>query len=414
MSARYDTIIVGAGVAGSTAAILLARAGWSVALVEKHEFPRRKVCGEALSAGNLALLDELGIGSDFADLAGPSLRRTAIFAGDEALIASLPRFDDPRHAWGRALGREHLDTLLALRASALGADIWQPWTLMSVSSDEHGHLCELSSRSSRAFATLFAPIVIEANGSWESDPFVRERRRSPSRPSDLFAFKANFEGADLAADLLPLLAFPGGYGGMVTAGQGILTLSCCIRRDELRECRVQARDASAGEAVQAHLEAHCAGARRALRDARRAGNWLAVGPIRPGIRPASRGEGRFAIGNAAGEAHPIVAEGISMAIQSAWLLCERLIAQGDRARASHAQRAIARDYAAAWRRSFTTRIRAAALFAHLAMRPHAARVLLPLLRRHPSIVTVGARLSGKVRRSVDLGRTQRLLSGALK
>ena len=97
-----------------------------------------------------------------------------------------------------------------------------------------------------------------------------------------------------------------------------------------------------------------------------------------------------------------------MAIQSAWLLCERLIAQGDR---RNAQRRVACEYAAAWRRSFATRIRAAALFAHLAMRPAAASVLLPLLRRYPEIVTIGARLGGKVRRSVDPAAAQRALSG---
>ena len=47
---RHDALIVGAGPAGSAAARLLAQAGWSVALVEKAEFPRRKVCGEFISA----------------------------------------------------------------------------------------------------------------------------------------------------------------------------------------------------------------------------------------------------------------------------------------------------------------------------------------------------------------------------
>ena len=42
MQHHYDIIIMGAGPAGSTAAILLARAGWSVALIEKQAFPRRK------------------------------------------------------------------------------------------------------------------------------------------------------------------------------------------------------------------------------------------------------------------------------------------------------------------------------------------------------------------------------------
>jgi flavin-dependent dehydrogenase len=289
----------------------------------------------------------------------------------------------------------------------VGAEVWQPWTVTAVASAEHSHRCAVSSRESGDSTTLQAPILIAANGSWESDALSGARRRTPARASDLFAFKASFSAADLPRDLLPLLAFPGGYGGMVTADHARVTLSCCIRRDALRQCRALQPSASAGDAVLAHLEAHCTRVHRALRHARREGNWLAVGPIRPGMRPTSRGQGMFAIGNAAGEAHPIVAEGISMAIQSAWLLCDLLVA-GDR---RHAQRRVAREYAAAWRRSFATRIRAAALFAHLAMRPAAASVLLPLLRRYPEIVTIGARLGGKVRRSVDPAAAQRVLSG---
>ena len=48
MRTGFDALIIGAGPAGSSAAILLARAGWSVALIEKQRFPRRKVCGLSL------------------------------------------------------------------------------------------------------------------------------------------------------------------------------------------------------------------------------------------------------------------------------------------------------------------------------------------------------------------------------
>jgi hypothetical protein len=65
MRSTRDARSSGAGPAGSTAAIILARAGWSVALVEKESFPRRKVCGECLAAGNLPLLDALGVGEAF-------------------------------------------------------------------------------------------------------------------------------------------------------------------------------------------------------------------------------------------------------------------------------------------------------------------------------------------------------------
>ena len=78
MQTDYDAVIVGAGPSGSTAAILLAQAGWSVALIEKQCFPRRKVCGECIAASNLPLLDALGIGDVFASMAGPELRLSLI------------------------------------------------------------------------------------------------------------------------------------------------------------------------------------------------------------------------------------------------------------------------------------------------------------------------------------------------
>lgn len=46
---HFDVIIIGAGPAGSQAAYHLAAAGWSVLLLDKARFPRRKVCGGGLT-----------------------------------------------------------------------------------------------------------------------------------------------------------------------------------------------------------------------------------------------------------------------------------------------------------------------------------------------------------------------------
>src|SRR6478735_9817102 len=90
MTTRFDVAIVGAGPAGAAAAILLARAGWSVALIERQAFPRRKVCGECIAASNLALLDALGIGAEVERLGGAELRRVALMRGAASVIAPLP------------------------------------------------------------------------------------------------------------------------------------------------------------------------------------------------------------------------------------------------------------------------------------------------------------------------------------
>jgi len=73
-----------------------------------------------------------------------------------------------------------------------------------------------------------------------------------------------------------------------------------------------------------------------------------------------------------------------MAMQASALLARLLIAHRGE------------DYARAWRRSFAPRIRAASLYAHLAMNDAARIAALGLLGAVPSLIALGARLSGKL------------------
>src|SRR3981081_1645636 len=133
-----DALIIGGGPGGATAALLLAKAGWSVGLIEKADFPRRKVCGEFLSATNLPLLRHLGVAESFLEFAGPGVRQVGLFAGNRVITADMPRPRDEDgcgEGGGRALVRDHLDTLLLSRAAAAGASIWQPWSATDLTAD---------------------------------------------------------------------------------------------------------------------------------------------------------------------------------------------------------------------------------------------------------------------------------------
>lgn len=389
----YDALVIGGGPAGATAARLLAHAGWSVAVVEKAAYPRRKVCGEFIAATSMPLLRELGAEDAYEARAGAEVRRVGVFAGETVLTSPMPR-SAGGSGWGRALAREHLDLLLLDAARDAGAVCWQPWSAVALRRAGDGWICTIATKD--ASRELEAALVIAAHGSWERGP-VDAGAAAPHRASDLLAFKAHFVDAPLAADLMPLLVFPGGYGGMVQTSDGRVSLSCCVRRDALARCRARHPGRSAGDAVLAHLEASCRGVREALHPARLEGAWLAAGPIRPGIR-ARDADGVFRIGNLAGEAHPIVAEGISMAMQSAWLLCRALAAAGDAAFRGRA--AVAQAYAAQWNAAFATRIHAAALFAQVLMRPAGAGLVVPVLKQFPGVLTACATLSGKTRQVV--------------
>ena len=228
----YDAIVIGAGPAGSSTAFALAQLGRAVAIVEKSEFPRRKVCGEFLSATNLSLLARFGLDKTWRAEAGPEVRRVGLFAAGSRIEAPMPR--SPDGGYGRALGRDRLDGLLLKMAGEAGAVVFQPW--QAVRATAEGDVQALRIVSGREEMSLRAPVVIGAHGSWEPGKLQSQLERT-FKSSDLFGFKAHFTSAQMEADLMPLLLFPGGYGGMVWSDRGHLSVSCCIRRDMLAELR---------------------------------------------------------------------------------------------------------------------------------------------------------------------------------
>ena len=349
---KVDVCIAGGGPAGATAALLLARAGHSVVVLEKARFPRRKVCGEFIAASGIEFLRTLGLGAELDAAAGPEVRTIALWVGDCALEARMPAW----HAsapYPRALARETLDTFLLDHARRHGA-----------------HVIHAPDPA------IEARVLIDARGSWHKGPGA----------SDLLGFKAHLRGTKLAPGTIALVPFSGGYAGLVDSGGGRATLACCVRRSSLEALRPQG--AAAGDSLLEHLTGRSRSFAQALRGATREGAWLGAGPLRPGTRSLYH-DGAFAIGNAAGEAHPIVGEGIAMAMRSAELLCEPLSAALS---STYSAPAVARAYRLAWWRAFGLRLHASLLFANLAMRPAIAERLIGAT---PGLLTAAAALSGK-------------------
>jgi flavin-dependent dehydrogenase len=385
---RADVLVIGGGPSGATAAFLLARAGRRVTVLEKASFPRRKVCGEFVAASGLQILGGLGAGEALLASAGPEVRRVALWHAGTALEAPMPPASasaPPRYP--RAIPRERLDTLLLERAAACGAEVHQPATALELKRTRDGFVCLAAARRGAPGMELEARAVIAAHGSWEPGSLPTQARRNRPRGTDLLAFKAQFRGCVLPAHAIVLSPYAGGYGGAVDIGDGSATFACCIRRDTLEALRARSGTA-AGEAVFRHALAASAKLRAAFANAAREGAWMAAGPLRPGARPLCR-EGIFAVGNAAGESHPLAGEGLSMALRSAAFLCAPLIAALEAGYAAEMAQAVASEYRSRWRRVFMRRLWSSACYASLARHPSALEWL-----RAPSLVSLAMRLGG--------------------
>lgn len=108
-----DVLVIGAGPAGSLAAIAAVRGGACVTLVDRAHLPRAKVCGSCLSDAGMAVLRDSGLLDAVAD--GVPLRTLALQGGGRAVRVA-------REA-GVAIGRHELDARLAAHARAAGVDV---------------------------------------------------------------------------------------------------------------------------------------------------------------------------------------------------------------------------------------------------------------------------------------------------
>ncbi|MCC6677437.1 MAG: FAD-dependent oxidoreductase [Phycisphaerales bacterium] len=353
--------IIGAGPAGSAAAISLAHAGFQVTLFEARAFPRTKVCGEFISPSATHLLESL--------LPTPALLAAGarpINTFHLALGRQEVKWRMPAPGW--ALSRASLDSLLVGRAREAGCNIIQPASIREARYSADHVSIELTDASRHE-----TDLIIHADGTGRHDP-------AGPIPHDarLIAAKCHFRGTGPALSAVSIRAAPGAYIGTIRVEDDLNTCALVAHRDLVRAHR-----GDFSELLDSLWLGRCWTDRP---------EWLACPLPRSGYIYSGHPRS-FRIGNAAGAVDPVGGEGIATALWSGARLAELLVESG----ASHSSdlAAVHSTFARAYRRRLLTRGPACRCAAWALSRPRLVRIAWPLLR-FPSIsIRPWYRLTGK-------------------
>lgn len=303
----FDAVVVGAGPAGSTAALVLARGGARVALVDKATFAREKACGDLIGPRALALLASLGLEPPGGRLVGEMV--VVGPTGRRVVLPARAGRTYPDH--GLAVPRFRFDSWLRDAAIAAGAE---PVTGRVANVDQGKVELDDGRR-------LCSDVVVGADGASSS---VGAATGLVDPTAVLWGFaQRGYVAQDVDRPIIALWdetpghGFPGygwlfpGEAGAANVGLGLGLL----------------RDRSSAKRAVIQFDAFCNHLRGiGLLDApvqgRRLGGWLKMGMV----GTVAARDSVFLVGDAAGLVNPLQGEGIAPAMTSAALAAEAILA----------------------------------------------------------------------------------------
>jgi len=313
MAGKYDVIVVGARCAGSPAAMLLARAGHRVLLVDRASFPSDAVSTHMVHATGIEALSRWGLADELAATGCPPIREYRFDFGPFTVAASpLPTPSGVDVAYGPR--RTVLDKILVDAAARAGAEVRENVTVQDLIVED-GKVTGIRAKETAdgsASMTEHAGLVIGADGRNSMVAEAVDAAAYHERPAANVAYYAYWGG-------LPVSAFdvhlrPGRVvAGMPTHdGLNCLVVAAQIAdRNDFRK-DIEGNYLAAVRTVPEYAD-RLGGATRETRF---------VGMTTPGFYRKPYGPGWALVGDAGYDRDPCTAQGISDAFRDAELLAQ--------------------------------------------------------------------------------------------
>jgi len=364
----FDVIIAGAGPAGSSAAIHLARGGLRVLLVEQKQFPRAKLCGEFISPECRRHFDNLGV-SDAMLAAGPSAITETVFYSTRGHHVTIPSswFGGPA---ALGLSRAVMDNLLLRRAQESGVNVLEGTSISELIIDGNNVL-GVKIKIDGHEQDYRVPLTIDATG--RARVLTRKLNTSEHRSrATLIAFKAHLRNTRVAHNACEIYFYPEGYGGLSTIEGEISNLCFIISAEQVK------RHHSDPQMVMREMVMKNRRAAYTLAHAEAESEWLSASWERFGPQRPNPARGLLAIGDAAAFIDPFTGSGMLMAFESGELAATVILRYREKLASQESLAALGAEYTAAYFGTFDSRLRISGLLRRAAFKPRLAGIGIAL------------------------------------